>query len=299
MSGMPIFEVMFQVDPPRVFGLPEVGYMVVPAGSNPIMHFNIQEGKAWAEREGGGEPHRRVDERLQGQFGLNQIAFRVEDNHFFALLSAPNASAAVASAQEELTRLLGVLWMSFEAPGMSFSARPIRVIADGRLLEPPPEMTGGLYPYDNQQLGSEILRAATLLDGIAKDQRLSLALSYLALGDELLSLNGFWADDDQQQRLFPLQFLQFWKALAAIVGDPTKDRDHQSRPQRLGLGRQFFKHQVAPLNDLRNNFGVAHVADLDAPKLVSAKDVAKCRATAVEVVLAYIRSKRKLGIASG
>lgn len=111
------------------------------------------------------------------------------------------------------------------------------------------------------------------------------------MGDDLLRLKRETdEEDDRLLAITPLRFLQYWKAIAVIIGDPSRDRDHQERPKKLGLGRHFFRQRIHPMNELRNNFDVAHVADPNAPRIVSPEQADECRRVAVEVIHAYARS---------
>jgi hypothetical protein len=53
-------------------------------------------------------------------------------------------------------------------------------------------------------------------------------------------------------------FLQLFKALTALIGDPSSDRDYQSRCRSLGLQRDFWQVRAKPLYDVRNEDDVAH-----------------------------------------
>ena len=55
-----------------------------------------------------------------------------------------------------------------------------------------------------------------------------------------------------------LAFLQLFKALTAIVGDPSSDRDYQSRCRKLGLPKDFWQTKAKPLYEIRNDDDVAH-----------------------------------------
>jgi hypothetical protein len=53
-------------------------------------------------------------------------------------------------------------------------------------------------------------------------------------------------------------FLQLFKALVVLVGEPGVDSDYQRRGQSLGLGADFWQTKVRPLYDVRNDEDVAH-----------------------------------------
>ena len=78
------------------------------------------------------------------------------------------------------------------------------------------------------------------------DAHLQHALNYFRLGDELIKLLAGWAPESEAQELFPLRFLQYWKSVTAIIGDPSRTRGAQSKPRDLGLGRRFYQKEVRP-----------------------------------------------------
>ena len=57
---------------------------------------------------------------------------------------------------------------------------------------------------------------------------------------------------------YALAFLQLFKALVAIVGEPGVDRDYQRRAADLGLPPDFWSSRVKPLYVIRNDEDVAH-----------------------------------------
>jgi hypothetical protein len=55
-----------------------------------------------------------------------------------------------------------------------------------------------------------------------------------------------------------LAFLQLYKGLSLVIGEPGTDRDYQSRFRKLGLPHDFLSTRVKPLYDVRNDEDVAH-----------------------------------------
>lgn len=87
-------------------------------------------------------------------------------------------------------------------------------------------------------------------------------------------------------------FLFLWKALSTIVGDPSTDRDYQSRYRALGLDYSFFRDTIEEIRRLRNEEDVAHYrVDLGGLEVLRRKfEMAK---TATKrVLVAYIDQLR-------
>jgi hypothetical protein len=53
-------------------------------------------------------------------------------------------------------------------------------------------------------------------------------------------------------------FLNLWKAISVIVGDPNEDSDYQRRYKKLNLDYGFFKTKIEKIRYLRNTCDVAH-----------------------------------------
>jgi hypothetical protein len=52
-------------------------------------------------------------------------------------------------------------------------------------------------------------------------------------------------------------FSNYYRAASVIVGDPSKDKDYQSRYKKMGLSDDDWK-RVERVRELRNDYGVAH-----------------------------------------
>ena len=52
-------------------------------------------------------------------------------------------------------------------------------------------------------------------------------------------------------------FSNYHRAASVIVGDPSKDKDYQSRYKKMGLSDEDWKN-VERVRKLRNDYGVAH-----------------------------------------
>jgi hypothetical protein len=67
-------------------------------------------------------------------------------------------------------------------------------------------------------------------------------------------------------------FLFLWKALSAVVGDPSSDRDYQRRYRDLGLDYAFFRDAIEEIRRLRNEEDVAHYRiDSGGPDVLKSK----------------------------
>ena len=95
-------------------------------------------------------------------------------------------------------------------------------------------------------------------------------------------------------------FLFLWKALSAIVGDPSSDRDYQRRYRDLGLDYAFFRDTIEEIRRLRNEEDVAHYR-IDSGGLDVLKNKLQMAKHAVKrVLVAYMqRRQAATGTVSG
>ena len=84
-------------------------------------------------------------------------------------------------------------------------------------------------------------------------------------------------------------YLNMWKAITAMLGDPTKDSDYQKRFRTFGLPENFWKDEVAPLMKVRHNFDVAHYS-LDEGAIAQVEQsFGKAGLVCKTVIGAYVR----------
>lgn len=288
------YEVIVRVDPPKLFGLAEEGTAVLPPGTTPNIRWTPDLSRVWAEAPGIDDPLRKYNERFLVSVEIDDIRVSGDDNLFHVWLDASSTDAAADQAEVLIRRLFLARSTLLEAEGAhTYQVTTIEIRLPGANFTKVPEGVTQLYLYDLRALEEEIRQAAFNLQGLSSNDRLGQALDYFALGDDLAHMRNGRQRDAYFNSVAPLRFLQYWKALATIIGDPSKDRDHQSRPQRIGLPRTFFRHVVRPLNDLRNKFDVAHVSDPEARQIVMSEHVKECREAAKHAIVAYMTSKAK------
>ncbi len=82
-------------------------------------------------------------------------------------------------------------------------------------------------------------------------------------------------------------FLNLWKAVSTVIGDPSKDSDYQSRYRMIGIAPDFFRDEIEPLRKLRNDYDVAHYMVGRAGLDEVAENFGKASRTAEHVLSAY------------
>jgi hypothetical protein len=289
------YRLVFELHPAYAFGIPSSDHQVAPVYDPPLLSYDANSGEQFITRPDGSPTMRRKDERLVAQFSVNSIQFSIEDVFCTITIDAPGQDSAVAHAYEAIVDLF--LMYAMKLDQISFQVTPsLRHVVQIDLPRPSSLTTSAqtFHAYDNAETGSRILATSTLLDGVSIDRKLRRSMRYLGLGDALTSVLPPGASDDQLQIALPLRFLQYWKALTTIVGDPSSDKDHQSRASKLGLGRSFFRQRVKPMHTIRDRYDVAHAQSGREERVVSHEDVVECRSVATQAMQAYFE-KLKAG----
>jgi len=214
--------------------------------------------------------------------------FHLSDNYAHVTIQALNKEAAILHINLVLSRFCALVAAMLVNAHLTYII--VQADQDGVPIDiPRPQMWGRLHRYHLDQMKSVLTASSGLLDGWIGDQRLDQGLRYFSLGGSLCEI----MQDSviMGQVLDPICFLQFWKAIATIAGDPSSESDHQSRCLTYGFGKDYFRDTLKPLHDMRNKFDVAHIASLSDPAIVSRQDVDRCRAAASELIVAYAKTQ--------
>lgn len=286
---MPSFEVMFRVEPAHVFGIRTDGTEVAPASQLPKLVFDHVTFEQTVTRSDGTSGERRSDEMLRASFEVGEVFFILEDNICIAKTEADNPDSAIEMSQQLLNRVLKLMMGMTTGVGALLTPRVMGVRINGKPLKKMVSPWQKFQIYDNQRFAQDLLAAAEVSQRLPSDVILDRALMYLGVGDAMEKLFDSNESDDHIAEVLPLRFLQYWKSLPMIVGDSSRDRDHQKRPQNLGLGREFFRHRVRPLNELRDKYDVAHSFNTRDSRTVTPDQVSECRGVATMAIQAYCR----------
>ncbi|CAN5832638.1 hypothetical protein BH24CHL4_BH24CHL4_04100 [soil metagenome] len=233
---------------------------------------------------------RQESERVAAQLRIGEMGVAVEDNRMCFTIEAESPDAAAQKLEPQLNRFTGLLSLRLGA-GRRITWEIVDATFDGMKVHMPSLVLRiDAYFYGLREMENVLVETSGNLTALADDERLDQALRYFKVGEELAALI---QESDRSQSeaiiLAPGCFLQFWKAIVTITGDPSRDRDHQSRYSLIGLPDNYFRDVIKPLNDIRNNFDVSHVTSPDAPLIATKNDAQEARRVAVEAIDAYIR----------
>lgn len=294
---MPTYTLLFRVGPPGLFGLPDGQKMVVDsetgsAGTGPVIDTRTGNVVSYGQLS----RFRAPDEALALDCPLGQGSLSVVDNLFRLRVDADDQRKAIelgTSLLDQLVRLLSVEY------GGLFPYETLQIESDTGVLQvrPGPRhlvlFEGTIYSISG--LRDTILEAASL--GSLSDDTLSQALVYHEHAQWLFSLRaGLPLLSPHFAYVVTSAYLHLWKTITAILGDPAKDRDYQSRYRTYGLSKNFWADRVKPIRDVRNDQDVAHYSlELDAIERVE-RSFGDAHEVCKVVIRAY--SKYLLGAAA-
>lgn len=260
-SQMSLFKVLFRLEPQAVFGLPDGDKVVVPAGPTPkdFLSPALDTRTGHIVAHGTLSEYRREGHSASCAFSLSGFNATMRDNFVRLEVSESSAQEATEAAVFKVNVWLQAMSVQFN---QRFSSEVISVEDEmGTPLEvriaPTRVEMVAVTVYDIHDLEEKAKRSADWAD--AADESATKSLLYF---EHASLLNEFaqTLPNLGTHAAFSrsLAFLQLYKALTTIIGDPSTDKDYQSRPKKLGLPVDFWSVRARPLYKVRNEEDVAH-----------------------------------------
>lgn len=258
---MQTFRILFRLAPAGCFGLPDGNKVVIPADPNGREVF----GPAFDPRtsqlvsHGTLSQYRTPEQSLNLSLKSRGLVLSISDNFLSVAVDAQHAQVAADKALTYMEVLLQSLTAMY---GERFSASVLSVQDAAGAAQPARIGDVNIHYMKVMAFNAEELR-----------DRFSMATNWAATADSAAKKALFYFEhacllNEFAETLITslphasfsraLAFLQLFKALTTIVGDPSSNRDYQRRCKRLGLARDFWQLRVRPLYDIRNDEDVAH-----------------------------------------
>lgn len=255
------YEFAFRVIPEALFGVPEEGKTVLPATpGRQAVGPAIRTSAFTTFGHGTLSEYRKDSEALRFDLADSGLTLRVDDNYWILSAEAGELGEAYRAIKPVLDRLLHSLSVAFATP---FRYEPKFVDASDNTTHRWPE------PVEVVMIQTTFYNLAETRERIEQsfascmhgDERLDRAYNYfesaILMREQALMLK---TDKTASGMVWALAFLQLWKAITTILGDPSSsaDRDYQSRFRTFGLPDDFWAREVDPLYRIRNQEDVAH-----------------------------------------
>jgi hypothetical protein len=263
---VPLFIARYRLYPPGPFGLPDEERIVVPSdpSGRSVSAPTIHAGTGTRVGHGSLSEYRKAEEAIRADFSDGDVRISLEDNFLAVSVEASDARAAYDAARAFAELFAQALSVQF---GMRFGAEFLLLEDDKGITQPVPRSYQVPFGAMWYNLAEARDRLGIAFDwAIAVDDRSRKAMLYFEHACLLtdfawtLPLTGPHATFS-----YALAFLQLFKALVAIVGEPGVDRDYQRKATDLGLPADFWSSRVKPLYLIRNDEDVAHYS-LETPE---------------------------------
>ncbi len=186
--------------------------------------------------------YRIPEEALDAKITLGRSSGEFHDNFLTLDVDAGTSNEALEIATEELQRFFRRLTLN---QGRAFSWR-VLVVEDEekRIYRLPATLElASVSVYSTSKLKDDIEDSQT--DLRTSDERTERALEYyehaVFLYENRLQIAPL--QSHHFRLLISAVFLNVWKAVTAVIGDPSTDKDYQRRYRQLGFDDEFFKNE--------------------------------------------------------
>jgi hypothetical protein len=279
------YRIFFELSPEGVFGVPQEGTTVVPTE---VQEFYSDAFTNTALRIGHGtlSQYRSSDDAVRMNLDLGSCTASIEDNFITVVVEADDHSTAYQRVIPPLESVLAHLSVDLR---QTFSYRPIEMRDEADRPYPVPVRADllQLTRYNLDQVADALTTAATV--AALADPTLDRALHYFEHALFLFVRRRALAPpmSRHHRSIISAVFLNLWKAVTTIVGDPSRDADYQKRFWRFGMDRTFFETKIERLRTFRNDYDVAHYAPTAEPSAEIEAVYGEAVSIAAEVIRHY------------
>lgn len=282
------FMIIFEIYPPSQFGIPEDAKTVIPVGSGSLMGDTFYSPTMTRVGYGSLSRYREEKQAITLKASLGDILVSIKDNFATLTVEASGPGEAYDMSTAVIDRFLQHLSLSTE---QLFYYRAVVIEGEEGKIYPVPRavIMASVTMYDLDRLRTEIENAT--ISYKLRDSVLDRALNYY---EHALYLYEKRSEIEETlsrhfNYLIAAAFLNMWKALSTIIGDPSVDKDYQSRYKRLGFDYGFFTSQIEYVRNIRNQYDVAHY-HLEEDRIKEAEsNFGKAKGVVVKVIKSYVQ----------
>jgi len=279
------FHFIFKLKPESVFGLPEGETVVFPANQvkeivSPVVYL-------WAGKlisHGTLPKYREEKDKLVLERETDTVKFKFDDNFMHLWILSDNPRNALLTAIEIVDNFIHLLTLFYGIRGKIDESNKYAssmvftyeiVLGEdqyGRQIPLPSSLfqIKGVG-YDIEALKEQISECIECQE-LMNDSTLRKSLEYFYHALFLDSIRreiphiGHTTATEHHMYLLSDIILNLYKSVSTIVGDPSKDKNYQSRYKKYGIKYEFWKEKIERLRQIRNDWDVAHYK-LDREKL--------------------------------
>lgn len=284
---MPRFTFRYLLEPTSPFGLPDGAKIVLPAGT-PVTSPIVDTRSGQIAGHGSLPVYRTAADALNVQLEADEVTLSLHDNYLHLSLSRDTIEEAHSAAADFIGLFCQTLSVQI---GLRFHST---------LLHIEDELGSPKQYIREHQLALGEVGWFNIID-LARQS--ATAFSWARVVDERLRKTFLYFEHacllrEFSQTLPPfsphaafsrgVSFLQLFKALTVILGEPHTDHDYQRRFRKFGLPRRFWAQKIDPLFRIRNDEDVAHYR-LERPDPMAFNDhFGSASRVLNEVIRAYV-----------
>lgn len=293
-----MFVATFALSPTSFFGLPEGDKTVLKAAGAQVIGAAIDPRTGLIVQHGSVSEFRRPEEVLK--VSLDRAGYRLvaEDNFVRLSLEAPNMDSAVEEAIRIVERFVRHLTVEH---AVMFDYEALQIEFDDQVRRWPSQRSVHVMSatlYDLADTAQKMARAFPR--ALLGDTKLDKALLYIEHGWFLYNVRVHAPRTSPHYGLaIASAFLQLWKAVTAILGDPSSDRGHRTKHRQFGLPKEFWNERVKPLYVIRNDADVAHYSLASSPVQKLEGTFGQAALVCRDVIAAYADSLLSAAFGSG
>ena len=201
--------------------------------------------------------YREDGDAIEVQVNLGKSIGKLKDNFIIIEIEEDDRNVAYQIASQELDRFLRHLTLSQE---VLFTYTPMIFESEKGDLHPIPRYVEfsrvTAYNLERMKENIELVQGFLYLSDPKLDKSLQYFEQAILLNRERSRIAPVLSRN--HSRIVSSIFLNLWKALSVVVGDPSVDSDYQKRYKSLGFNYEYFKTKIEWIRKRRNDYDVAH-----------------------------------------
>ena len=253
------FKLIFELSPSAPFGVPQESYIVRPTKTEEIFGSSYHTHNMVKTGHGTMSLFREEKEAINLSMKLNNCLAEVRDNYLSIIVESEEVNGVYKKVTDLVDEYLQHLTIS---QNRLFKYKALVLESDdGQNYKLPKTVRMGSFTtYNLKKLKKDLLKSAKMMS--MSDDKLKRALFYfehsLLLYDARDSIVSAFTRHHSQ--LISSAFLNLWKAISVILGDPSKsvDKDYQKRYKKLGISFSYFSSKIEKIRNFRNDYDIAH-----------------------------------------
>jgi hypothetical protein len=282
---MPHYQIVLLIKPAGMFGLPEEGKTIHPAPVTNLYTGTLDSRTGNIISHGTLSKYRETP--LQKEVTMGSASLKMKDNFVFLDIEAMTEWDAIEQGFG-IANSLCVFLSVYTNRYCSFDIIQATQEPEGKRVQLPVAVFLTSMTLFNLEELAKCFDETTLAYSVS-DDILDKGAAYF--------YHALFMREEMQHITSPLSFhakliiseviLNYHKAISTIIGDPSLDKDYQSRYRRFGISRRLWE-DAEKIRGLRNNYDIAHYTpDLAALSNIDSH-LGLSHKTAEQIIKAYI-----------